>query len=62
MEQGTIIKFKDLDTSDEAFVIVRFDEASVVVGLSLKSNGDMQVVMTKQKAKELIEALKKAAV
>ena len=60
MEQGIIIKFKDLDTSDEGFFIVRHDEKSVVVGLSLKSNGDMQVVMTKQEAKELIEALKKA--
>jgi hypothetical protein len=60
MEQGTTIKFKDLDTSDEAFVIVRYDEASVVVGLSLKSNGDMQVVMKKADARELVEALKKA--
>lgn len=60
MEQGIIIKFKDLDTSDEAFVIVRYDEASVVVGLSLKSNGDMQVVMKKADAEKLIEALQKA--
>jgi hypothetical protein len=60
MEQVTIIKFKDLDTSDEALVIVRHDEASVVLGLSLKSNGDVQVVMRKESARELYEALKKA--
>lgn len=60
MQQGRIIKLKDLDTSDEAFFIVRHDDKSVVVGLSLKSNGDMQVAMTKQEAKELIEALKEA--
>jgi hypothetical protein len=60
MEQPIIIKFKDLDANDEAVVIVRYDKASVVVGLSLRSNGDMQVVMTKADARKLIEALEKA--
>ena len=60
MKAPIIIKFNDLDTSDEALITVRYDEASVVVGLSLKSNGDMQVVMRKEEANALIEALKKA--
>jgi len=60
MKEPIIIKFKDLDTADEAVVIVRYNEASVVVGLSLKANGDMQVVMKKTEARQLIEALEKA--
>jgi hypothetical protein len=60
MKSPIIIKLEDLDTSDEALVIVRFDDTSVVVGLSLKKGADIQVVMNKEKAIELIEALKKA--
>ena len=60
MDKTTVIKFKDLETSDEALAIVQYDKTSVVVGLSLKSNGDMQVVMGKETAKELCDALKEA--
>jgi len=56
-KEPTIIKFKDKDTADEALVIVRYDEASLVLGLSHKSNGDMQVVMGKEDAKKLVDAL-----
>ena len=60
MKDATIIKFTDTDTSDEALAIVRYDVNSVAIGLSLKSNGDIQVVMKKEDAKKLSEALKKA--
>jgi hypothetical protein len=60
LEQGISIKFTDTDTNDEAIAIVRYDENSVVVALSHKSNGDIQVVMKKEDAKKFFEALKKA--
>jgi hypothetical protein len=60
LEKFTTIKFTDIDTNDEAIAIVRYDENSVVVALSLKSNGDIQVVMKKEDAQKLLGALKKA--
>ena len=60
MKPVAVIAFTDLDTSDEALAIVRSSESSVVVGLSLKHNGDMQVVMKKQEARLLADALQKA--
>lgn len=60
MKDPVIIRFRDRDTSDDAIVIVRHDETSVVVGLSLMSNGDLQVVMGKDDARQLLEALRNA--
>lgn len=61
MKLAATITFTDLDSSDEAVAIVRSDESSVAVGLSLKSDGDLQVVMKKSDAILLADALQKAA-
>ena len=60
MKDPIIINFKDLDTADKATVIVRYDDSSVVLGLSLNANGDLQVVMNKEDATKIILALQKA--
>jgi hypothetical protein len=60
MKEAATIKFTDADSADEAYAIVRYDESFVAVCLSLKSNGDIEVVMKKEDAKKLSEALKKA--
>jgi hypothetical protein len=60
LEEIATIKFTDIDTNDEAVAIVRSDEDSVAVALSLESDGDIEVVMKKEDAKKLSEALKKA--
>lgn len=60
MKQVAIIKFEDADVHDEALAIVRGDTQHVVVGLSLKSNGDMQVVMPHAAARKLVDALRQA--
>jgi hypothetical protein len=60
MNDAVTIKFTDLDSSDEALVLIRHDETSVVLGISLKSNGDIEVVMTKENARAVIHALELA--
>jgi hypothetical protein len=60
MNEAATITFSDLDSGDEALAIVRYDDHCVCVGLSLKSDGDIQVVMEKDKARALLEALQLA--
>ena len=54
------ITFIDAGSQDEAWVGVRYDENNVVLALSLKTDGDMAVVMSKENARKLIEALEQA--
>ena len=60
MKETATIKFQDLDSSDEAVMIVRHDESRIALCLSLKSDGDVQVVMERTHARKLVEALKEA--
>jgi hypothetical protein len=57
MKEASTIEFKDLETSDDALAIVRYDKSSVALCLSLKSNGDVEVFMAKTDARSLIDAL-----
>jgi len=50
MENSDPIKFVDVDTGD-ACILVRFDASSVALGISLKSDGDIEAVMTKETAR-----------
>jgi hypothetical protein len=54
------IKFTDVDTGDEALAVVRSDENHIALGLSLKSDGDIEVVMKKEDAEKLSNVLAKA--
>ena len=60
MRQAATITFVDNDSKDEVWVFVRYDESKVGLGLSLKKDGDIEVFMSKDDAKKLIEALKLA--
>jgi len=60
MTEPFTIQFNDLDTLQEALVIVRYDDRCVVVALSHKETGDLQVVMNKDDARRLLEALNAA--
>ena len=59
--QATTISLRDSSTGDEATVIVRHDSVNVALCLSLRSNGDVEVVMGKEDAKRVMEALRKAS-
>ena len=60
MKESTTIPFQDIETSEDSLAIVCHDQSNVSLCLSRKSDGDMEVVMTKADATKLIEALKKA--
>lgn len=60
MQESATITFRDTESAEEALAIVRYDQSNVALCLSLKSDGDMEVVMKKADARKLIEALTKA--
>ena len=60
MNEAATITIRDVESSDDAVAIVRYDESRVALSLSLKSDGDVEIVMNKADAGRLIEALKKA--
>ena len=49
--------FHDVGSGDEACVIIRSGEDFVAIAVSLRNNGDIEVVMRKQDLEKLIEAL-----
>ena len=51
------IAFTDRDSDDEAHAIVRAGDGSVALALTLRRDGDLQVVMSAEAAGELIDAL-----
>jgi hypothetical protein len=60
MKESTTIEFRDVETSEEAVAIVRHDENKIALCLSLRSNGDIEVVMAKADGRRLVEALTRA--
>lgn len=60
MKEAASIIFHDLESSEEAVVIVRYDTEKIALCLSLEKDGDVEVVMDKANTKRLIEALNKA--
>jgi hypothetical protein len=59
MKEIATIPFFDSNSSSEAVAIVRHDKSHVALCLSIKSNGDIEVVLTKSDATKLLNALKK---
>jgi hypothetical protein len=60
MKEAGTLNFKDADSSDDACVIVRYDETKVGFAVSLVRNGDIEVFMSKRDAKALMEVLRTA--
>jgi hypothetical protein len=60
MQQVETIKFADLDSRDEALVIVRAERGCAALALSLMQDGDIQVVLGPNELDRVIEALQKA--
>ena len=60
MENIATISFRDLDNSDEAAAIVRASPGYVAFTLTLRIDGDVQVVMPPATCDQLIAALSEA--
>jgi len=57
---ATITKLQDIDQLDEATAIVRCDASGVALCLTIRSDGDVDVFMTRDVVRELVEALQQA--
>ena len=62
MENIATINFRDLDSGDEAVVIVRSGSDRVALALTLRTEGDVEVVMPADVCAELAAALSEARV
>jgi len=60
MKNIATIEFHDPGTQDEAVILLRADAGCVSLGVSLKSDGDIEVVMPLEKAQTLIQSLQEA--
>lgn len=57
MEEIATITFTECETSSDATAIIRRDAESVALCLTVESNGDLEVVMKRDDAKRLLDAL-----
>lgn len=55
-----IIHFRDRDSDDEAFMLVRVEGTTVGLTLSLRSDGDLEVLFGLAELERLIRALQEA--
>jgi hypothetical protein len=60
MKQAGSLNFKDADSGDDTYVSVRYDEGTVALAVSLMQDGDIEVFMSKEDARVLLEALRVA--
>jgi hypothetical protein len=65
MEQSkdvTLIEFKDAATGGEAIVIIRKEERGVFLGMSLRDDGDLEILLDLPTLRRIIAALQQSAV
>ena len=60
MEEIATIRFQEVDTADEGFAIIRRSSNAVAIALSLRGNGDIEIVITKDDARRFLKALQAA--
>jgi hypothetical protein len=54
------IRFKDLDSGDDALAIVRCDNQAVWLCLASEANGDIELALDRRTAEALMDALRRA--
>ncbi|HET7624591.1 MAG TPA: hypothetical protein VFM25_04940 [Verrucomicrobiae bacterium] len=59
MKPFETLKLRDSESSEDILIILRCDEKNVALSLSIKSDGDIQTVITKEDARKLLESLKR---
>lgn len=57
MKDIATVKFLDKETGEETLAIVRADKDKIALSLSLMSNGDIEVMMGRVEARDLVTAL-----
>lgn len=60
MEAVATIKFEDLGSGDEAWAFVRVGKRAVGLSVSLREDGDYDVVLNPEDCEKLADALREA--
>lgn len=60
MKEIATIQFTDAQTGDNALATVRASAEAIGLGLSLRSNGDVEVFLLREDCEKLITALQRA--
>jgi nitrate reductase NapAB chaperone NapD len=60
MKQINTIQFTDIDSNDEALIIVRASEEYIALCISKREDGDIEVVFQSKEGEMLLEALQQA--
>ena len=60
MKPIATIRFQESETDEECLVIVRAAPGSIVIALSRKSDGDVEVALSEVEAREVVRALSAA--
>jgi hypothetical protein len=60
MHDVATIRFTDLDSDDDAVAIVRASDHGVALAISLRDDGDIEVVLPADACDQLITALRQA--
>lgn len=62
MKQIETIQFVDLDSGNDALIIVRASTNQIALCISKKEDGDIEVLFRAEECKQLLEALQQAVV
>jgi hypothetical protein len=62
MKEIATINFRDVETMNEAIAIVRSGENAIAICLSVRGEGDLEVVLSKIDARTILEAFRQALV
>jgi len=60
MQDTSSFKFIDQGTKDEGWILVRREGKTFGITASLKNNGDIEVFMTKDDVRKLLDLLQRA--
>ncbi len=60
MKQIDTIQFLDIESNDEALIIVRASNERIAFSVSKRKGGDIEVVLRPEEGKRLLEALRQA--
>ena len=60
MKSISTIEFRDCDSQDDALIVIRAASRCIALGISLKSDGDLEVIIPVEKAQSLIDSLQQA--
>jgi hypothetical protein len=60
MEQIAVMPVRDLESGDEAYALIRAGNGHIALGLSLRNDGDVEIVMTVDDGRRLLHFLQQA--